>query len=721
MKPVAASLWSFVAAVLAAAPPERDDIFKLLDTPVLTSTRTRVRVDRAPATVLVITREQIQQRRYHALVDVLRDLPDIKVDEASDYVGYHSVTVRGLRGFSTQKLLILLNGVRISGPTNEPVPLLDNFPVHMVQRIEVVYGPGSALYGADAFSAVINLIVQVTGRQEVQATLAGGTGGWGIGQVFAEQPLSGGSSLLLSANVAREFPDDLASRFPEDYAGVAKWPTLPTSQPVRPTFEAPVRSGSVLASLDGAPFTANLFHRRALYPSNTANRPDGAVYNADVFLQMELTTLSLEYRETFGQISSRSTLVGQRLAYDPLSNFRNLFTGFNHGYKYGYSTSSRFEQQFTGPLGDKLILTGGAFLEESNAIPQLPELDEPFRDAPGTKPKLLNSRLDAEVFRVRDTQWGAYGQVEYRPMDAIYAVGGLRLDQSERYGRTVNPRLGLIYTPHPRWTAKLLHGQAFLAPSPFDAFAYYGAFQPDGKGGFAAPFMHLPNPGLQPQRLHTTEATLRTALSRHLSLNLTAYRTRVDSLYIQAQDDPATGLYQNRFLGWPVGYVEIFKNQGEAHMNGFTLRMDYLRTSGEGHKIHASAWISHLDGKIADALSRFEQVELPNIAPWTAHASLDLTWGALTFNPRLNWIGRQRLLDMEPGDLTKRRSIVGYLRLDLALGFQLTPHLEGFINVQNGLDATYRNISPQSNLNPIEFVGTPQPPRRVLLGLRGQF
>lgn len=111
---------------LAGQTPEEEEILReirlLLNTPVVSATRTAQQADRAPATVLVVTQDQIRRRRYRSLVDVLRDLPDFKVDLASDYDSYHALTVRGIRG--QQKLVILLDGIRITGPTNEPVPLL---------------------------------------------------------------------------------------------------------------------------------------------------------------------------------------------------------------------------------------------------------------------------------------------------------------------------------------------------------------------------------------------------------------------------------------------------------------------------------------------------------------------------------------------------------------------------------------------------------------------
>ena len=85
--------------------------------------------------------------------------------------------MQGSRGAS--HVIVLLDGVRISSPTNEPLPILANYPVHSARQIEIVYGPASALYGADAFSAVINIISKEADA-ETDLDLATSVGQYGL-------------------------------------------------------------------------------------------------------------------------------------------------------------------------------------------------------------------------------------------------------------------------------------------------------------------------------------------------------------------------------------------------------------------------------------------------------------------------------------------------------------------------------------------------------------
>src|SRR5882724_4626571 len=130
----------------------------LLNIKVTTASRTAQKLEIAPATVIVVTREQIRMRGYQSLLDLMYDLPDIKVDDKM-YSGIrNSFTVRGTQG--SEKIIILMDGISISSPSGEAMPIMENYPVHLAEQVEVLFGPASAVYGANAVSCVINIITQ---------------------------------------------------------------------------------------------------------------------------------------------------------------------------------------------------------------------------------------------------------------------------------------------------------------------------------------------------------------------------------------------------------------------------------------------------------------------------------------------------------------------------------------------------------------------------------
>jgi outer membrane cobalamin receptor len=158
---VIASMMSSSAAA-QTTPPDLSQISlkDLMNITVTTASRAPESLTDAPARMQVVTAAEIQRRGYRSLTDVLKDLPDFKVDTGGEQASSIELTVQGIRGAT--RVIVMLDGIRISSPTNDPLPILANYPVHTAQQIEILYGPASALYGADAFSATINIISKTT-------------------------------------------------------------------------------------------------------------------------------------------------------------------------------------------------------------------------------------------------------------------------------------------------------------------------------------------------------------------------------------------------------------------------------------------------------------------------------------------------------------------------------------------------------------------------------
>ena len=135
---------------------ENMSLEELLNVRITTASRVSQRAGEAPATVIVITKKQIETRRYRNLAEVLNDLPDVKVNDKSDPQSFNTFSIRGIT--RQDKFVILMDGIKVSSPVNDQLPVLENFPIYLAKQIEVVLGPGSALYGADAMSGVINII-----------------------------------------------------------------------------------------------------------------------------------------------------------------------------------------------------------------------------------------------------------------------------------------------------------------------------------------------------------------------------------------------------------------------------------------------------------------------------------------------------------------------------------------------------------------------------------
>jgi outer membrane receptor for ferrienterochelin and colicins len=112
-----------------------------------------------PATVMVITETEIKQRGYQSLEQMLHDLPGFDIAKGNG-PGYSYFYQRGYRSVSNDRTLLLVDGVEENDLVSNNIPISRQYPITDIERVEVIYGPASTLYGANAFSGVINVITK---------------------------------------------------------------------------------------------------------------------------------------------------------------------------------------------------------------------------------------------------------------------------------------------------------------------------------------------------------------------------------------------------------------------------------------------------------------------------------------------------------------------------------------------------------------------------------
>jgi outer membrane receptor for ferrienterochelin and colicins len=177
----------------------------------------------APATVMVITREQILRRGYLDLEAVLSDLPGFAISRTFGAT-YSNIYTRGYRSNNTDRTMVLVDGVEENDLWTNIAYFGRQYPLSNVKRIEVVYGPASTMYGANAFLGVINIITKepdeyIGDNASLGVSAHANYGSWNTR--YADVTLSGktsGMALSLTGRVFRSEEMDL-SRFPDyDYS-----------------------------------------------------------------------------------------------------------------------------------------------------------------------------------------------------------------------------------------------------------------------------------------------------------------------------------------------------------------------------------------------------------------------------------------------------------------------------------------------------------------------
>ena len=157
------SLVSATALLAAAGPALAQEAAAQLDEVVVTAAGFEQKITDAPASISVITVEELQTRPYMTLLDAVRDLEGVDIGETRDKTGQGTISMRGMGSDYT---LILINGRRQNNhgdiyPNNFGGNQFNHIPpLDSIERIEVIRGPASTLYGADAMGGVINIITK---------------------------------------------------------------------------------------------------------------------------------------------------------------------------------------------------------------------------------------------------------------------------------------------------------------------------------------------------------------------------------------------------------------------------------------------------------------------------------------------------------------------------------------------------------------------------------
>jgi outer membrane receptor for ferrienterochelin and colicin len=718
--PMATPLWAQTTA------PSRDlkraTIEDLMNITITTATRNSEGATSAPARVRVVTEAQIQRRGYRSLADLLKDLPEFKLDFGGDQDYPMEVTVDGTRGGS--RVVLLFDGIRISSPTNEPLPILANYPVHAVQQIEIVYGPASALYGADAFSAVVNIISkEMTGAP----ALAVGTsiGQFGLYNQTASYGgrLGAGASFLVAGQAQYDGQPDLSKYYPADFQGMTAqrsgtfntiFGPMESARPVSPDYGIPMSSHSVQATLRAGPWQLTFFESRARISTTPAYSPDNAVYNAAAFNLNKLLVGAGSYTREFGGVTSTSTLTFSRHELDPQSGYWNVYSNMDKSYKYAYGSMAKAEQQLSWKPVPAITMTAGGTFERFYAIPQGADLNAPIRshDQPGT---ILGTDIPDDFVKLRYANTGAFAQMQYAITPAVTVTAGARADYNTRYGGTFNPRVGLVARPSGTTTLKLLYGSAFLAPSPYQSFSHYGSFYSvDGGTTYASSYWHLPNPDLKPQHKKTVEVNLLQSAGS-FQLSASAFYSRFAGLL---KESDASEAYAGLYHGWPVDYIDFAVNQGHASTYGGTLGADYLLELSDDRRVVARAALALVDGRVSATDGSGTTIPIGAMAPLQFRLGADIDWRRWSVAPSVSVTGRQRLLALaEAAGPASRRTLDGYLTAGVHVRRnRLFKNVDVFATIENGFDARYRHINARAYTNPEELIGAPQNPRRLTIG-----
>ena len=518
----------------------------------------------APASVTVISRDEIRRFGYRTLAEVLSAAGGLFTGYDRNYT---YVTVRGLAkpGDFNTRVLVLLDGRRLNQPVDDSSLLGTEELVDLdaLDRVEIIRGPGSTLYGTNAFYAVVNLVTRTGGSARGgEAQLSGGS--FETGQAS----LAGGTR---TANGLDGFAiaSGYTSRGPDLYY---------------PEFDAPETGGGRAVGLDGDEFGRALvrvmkgdFSVEGFYSNRRKEIPTGS------------------YETIFGDPRERTRDGGSMLS----AGYEHAFTDLSRVWATASYQSGFYDGEY--PYEGEGVISD--YIEARWVT-----LESQYQRFVGGRHRISaggelrrNLRLEqgvTDTFAFRQSSWVAAGflQGELRFSERVTLYAGGRYDHYDTFGGSFSPRVVLVAEPATGTWVKGMWGRAFRAP------AAYELFYEDGS------VTQKPALDLEPERLETFELALERRVRTGLRGSLAVYRTKVQNL-IGLVTDPADDLlvYENGETARSTG-VEVAL-EGQVTSSLFTRASYAYQRAEEGaenlqpvnsprHVAHVAMSHSFLEGRL---------------------------------------------------------------------------------------------------------------------------
>ncbi len=493
----------------------------------------------APSSVTIVTAEEIETYGYRTLADLLRGVRGVFV---TDDRNYEHVAVRGFYppGDYNGRVLLLVDGHRLNENVYGSALIGNDFPldVDLIDRVEIIRGPGSSLYGSSAFFGVIEV------RTKRGADLEGWefSGEAGSFETYRARTsygrtLEGGVDLLVSASVFdsagprlfyEEFASDPSGGFTSgtDYEGAYSLFSQIAS--------GPWRLQGVYGSRDKGIPTGSF--------GTVFDDPDNSTRDASGYLDLSYSRAEESRWSFLGRVFYDSYYYRGAYIYDDTANGGPPDLE-NKDRAWGRWWGTELQGSWLSLPGQHL--TGGVEYRHE------PRQDQRNYDVTAV---YLDAENEGDIL-------GLYVQDECIIRDGLTFDVGVRYDHYDTFGGTANPRLALIWNPDPSSAWKLLYGQAFRAPNAYEL--YY-------EDGFTA----KSNPDLDPEEIRTYEA-IHERYSDGWRLAASIYHYEIDDLVVQVTD--------------PLDGLLVFENGEQVSADG--LEFEVERRFESGARVQAShAW-----------------------------------------------------------------------------------------------------------------------------------
>jgi outer membrane receptor for ferrienterochelin and colicins len=516
----------------------------------------------APSSVSVVTADEIQRYGYRTLADILRSVRGFYITYDRDY------SFVGVRGFGrlgdwNGNVLVLIDGHRINDNILGDAFIGPEFPVDvdLIERVEIIRGPSSSLYGTQAFLAVINVITRKPAQLNgLELSFAPGSFG-----TYQGRATYGGQYRGVGILLSGTFHDSQGQ-------------TL-----FYPQFDSPATNNGITRNTDYESFqhilatiTFRGFTLQGMFSARDKGVPTGyfgSVFNDPRTLNLDNHQyFDLSYQHSLGEnweLTARTSYDQARLQAPVV-----LSTGLPDGSTAVDTYSFRGnwwdgEAKLSRSLLEKHRITLGTEITKNLRQDQGDSFANVFTSDPGSS-----------------TIWAVYGQDEFTMSHKLTLSAGLRYDHYSNFGGTTNPRLGLIYHVFHPSTLKLLYGTAFRAPEPFELSPDFGIFYDDN--------LHL-----VPEKIRSVEGVVEQELGQQITLSGSVFRNWIRDL-ISVETNPS----DNQL---------VYENGDKAVITGVEVELDgHLANGLQGRASYSYASVSVplIDGTLGNSPQQLGKLNL---------------------------------------------------------------------------------------------------------------
>ncbi len=681
----------------------------------------------APSNVIIITRQMIEERGYQTMVDVCQDIPGFDFMMFNDGSGEYSTYSmnRGLGEVGNPEVLVMVDGI-IQNQISFNWSLLWTYENMLIdiERIEIIQGPGSVMYGAQAYTGIIHLITKnkfsgVSAKSSIGSNNASAFDihlGTQIGEdahasvTFHKYRTSGDGGIdrydpggYFKDN---KYPENILADYDANGNFVENIPNSLVGKNIPNGFNNENDSYALRAKVAYKNWEIGVFYSEFIRGYSSAN----VQYEYNIFSE----DCKAHYKSYHTYFSNSKKLSEKwNLKSDLVFRSTNILPdeGFKYLYRFpdlkknyaAYSYQTYLEEKLLYQCSPNDLFYFGfkaTLSQKSERIVSLGNYSGSHSVSVSSwdiaeKGNGLNQKREYPIFYQKELAFYALYDKEW--FAKLSSSFGLRYDYSTEFGNVLNPRFAIDFKPKSSWGVKFMNGSAFRQPGIFELTSEFRG-----------------NPNLKPERIRTSEFEFNSLLfNDRVSVKANVFYSKVKQFIGKVPD-----------ANKPSG--ERYENLGEFRVSGLSV---YFKSQLKENILFYSNY-GCLVG--IDQDNNIYEIERTAKYKLNAGVNLKLFSNKITADLRANYVGKRKAQETNLWIQTYENGFApSYFKANLVLSYRFAQHFTAQLIANNVFNEKYYGIGRetgsgfiddydyQNNINPDGLLPAyhPQPGRTILINL----